>query len=98
MDHKAGELLAQGLSVLRVGECEDNGVENAGNLGGARRDLGSERGEQLPVAKGPDDHNGCVWAPDCNPQEHIGDSHLGNFQLSALLSLKKKRDKTHFSI
>ena len=51
LDHQAGELLSQSLSVFGVGESEHDRVEDGGTLGRAGRDLSCQGGEQFPVNK-----------------------------------------------
>ena len=71
-------------------ECKHDGVENGSQFCSAGWDLGPKRSDQVPVSERPDDHNSGIWTPDGNPQEHIGNSNLGDFQLCTLLGLKNK--------
>ena len=51
LDHQAGELLSQSLSVFGVGESEHDRVEDGGAFGSAGRDLSCQGGEQFPGNK-----------------------------------------------
>ena len=69
-------------------QCKDDGVEDGGQFGTARRELRPQGCDEVTVAKRTNDDHCGVRAPDGYPQKHICHGHFGNLQLCTLLSLR----------
>ena len=81
---QARHLLGKGLSVLGMAHGVDDRVEATSSFGAEAGHLGQKRSDGGLASNDSKEDNKGIGRPDASPQGDIGDSNLGNTDLSRL--------------